>query len=88
VVNLLWQRHSAGVKSRIFPDPADPNTTGANYMFVLKLDLQAGKWTYIIQDTTPLTKNQWCINGYMFSSNSPVRAGMLVCFNKSDETVT
>lgn len=64
----------AGVKSRIFPDPADPQTTGANYVFVLTRP-QAGKWTYVIQDTAPLTKPRGVLMN-MFSS-SPVRAGML-----------
>ncbi len=66
--------NTGGVKSRIFPDPADPNTTGANYMFVLTRP-QAGKWSYTIAETVPLTKNRGVLMD-MFS-NSPVRAGML-----------
>lgn len=65
---------SAGVKSSIFPDPADPNTKGANYMFVLTQP-QAGKWKYIIQDTVALTKPRGVLVD-LFSS-SPVRAGMM-----------
>jgi hypothetical protein len=65
---------SAGVKSSIFPDPADPNTKGANYMFVLSKP-QAGKWKYIIQETVPLTKTRGVLVD-LFSS-SPVRAGMM-----------
>jgi len=68
---------SAGVKSSIFPDPADPNTTGANYMFVLSKP-QAGKWKYIIQDTVALTKPRGVLVD-LFSS-SPVRAGMMSGF--------
>lgn len=66
--------NTGGVKSRIFPDPTDPNTKGANYLFVLTRP-QAGKWTYVIADTVPLTKNRGVLMD-MFSS-SPVRAGML-----------
>ena len=66
---------SAGVKSRIFPDPADPNTTGANYMFVLTRP-QAGKWTYVIQDTTPLTKNRGVLMEWICS---PVVLSVLEC---------
>ena len=68
---------TAGVKSRIFPDPADPNTTGANYMFVLTRP-PAGTWRYIIQETVPLTKNRGVLMD-LFSS-SLVRAGMLSTF--------
>jgi hypothetical protein len=66
--------NSAGVKTRIFPDPADPNTKGANYMFVLTRP-QAGKWKYIIQDTVALTNPRGVIMD-MFSS-SPVRSGIM-----------
>ncbi|WP_009630497.1 choice-of-anchor X domain-containing protein [Synechocystis sp. PCC 7509] len=66
--------NTGGVKSRIFPDPNDPSTTGLNYIFVLTRP-QAGKWTYIIADTVPLTKNRGVLMD-MFSS-SLVRAGML-----------
>ncbi len=66
--------NTGGVKSRIFPDPADPNTTGANYMFVL-IRPQAGKWSYTIAETVPLTKPRGVLMD-MFSS-SLVRAGML-----------
>ncbi|KJH73100.1 choice-of-anchor X domain-containing protein [Aliterella atlantica] len=66
--------NSAGVKSSIFPDPADPNTKGANYLFVLTRP-QAGKWTYVITETVPLIKNRGVLMD-MFSS-SPVRAGMM-----------
>lgn len=68
---------STGVKSSIFPDPADPNTKGANYMFVLTRP-QAGKWKYVIQDTVALTKPRGVLVD-LFSS-SPVRAGMMSGF--------
>lgn len=65
---------SAGVKSRIFPDPNDPNTTGANYIFMLTRP-QAGEWTYVITETVPLNKNRGVLMD-MFSS-SFVRTGMM-----------
>lgn len=65
--------NSAGVRSLVYPDPAEPNTTGANYIFVLSRP-QAGKWSYAIQDTAPLTKPRAVLLS-LFSS-SPVRAGM------------
>jgi hypothetical protein len=67
--------NSAGVRSLIYPDPADPNTTGANYVFALSKP-QAGKWKYTIQDSAPLTKSRTVLLSLL--SSSPVRAGMYV----------
>lgn len=61
-----------GVKSSIYANPA-PNTEGANYLFVLTRP-QAGKWSYIITETVPLTRYSGVLMS-MFSS-SPIRAGM------------
>lgn len=60
--------NTGGVRSFIYPD-----TTSANYLFVLTRP-QAGKWSYIVTETVPLTRNRGVIMD-MFS-NSPVRAGM------------
>lgn len=66
-----------GVRIRIYADPA-PNTKRAKYLFVLTRP-QAGKWSYIITETVPLTRSSGVLMD-MFS-NSPVRAGMQSDFN-------
>lgn len=64
----------AGVSSLVFPEPSAPQTTGANYAFVLT-NPQPGKWSYVIQETAPLTKKRAVLMS-LFSS-SLIRAGML-----------
>lgn len=65
--------NSAGIRSLVYPDPNDSKATGLNYIFVLTRP-QAGKWTYIIQDTTPLTKSRAVL--FSLFSSSPVRVGI------------
>ena len=61
------------VNSQIFPDPSDPTTTGANYIFELSSP-QIGTWSYVIQETVPLNSLRAVI--VFFSSDSSARTGI------------
>ena len=61
-------------RNMIFPDPNDPASTGANYLFVLE-NPQAGNWSYTVSETGPLTANRAVL--LTFTSSSTVRTGII-----------
>ncbi|HVS01015.1 MAG TPA: choice-of-anchor X domain-containing protein [Thermoanaerobaculia bacterium] len=70
----LGDPDSAVATNSVFPDPSDPDTTGANYLFVLS-NPQPGSWTYEIRETVPLIhKRAVLLNVF---SGSAVRSALL-----------
>lgn len=65
---------TADARSVIFPDPSDPRTTGANYLFALNAP-QPGTWSYRIEETATLSDSRAVLLN--FFSSSPVRAAIL-----------
>lgn len=64
----------AGFRARTFPDPNDPNTTGANYLFVFR-DPQPGEWSLDIRDRIALAATRAVLFNLM--SSSSIRSGIL-----------
>lgn len=62
------------VYSRISPDPSDPGSLGANYLFVLS-DPQPGAWTYEVREPSPITTERAVLVNLI--SASEVRTGLL-----------
>lgn len=60
--------------TRIFPDPADPDTKGANYLFALT-DPVPGTWSYEIRETVTLTAPRAVLLDVF--PESEVRSGIL-----------
>lgn len=65
---------SPGFKVRVFPDPTEPATSGANYLFVL-INPVPGKWSYEVRETVTLTHPRAILLDVF--PESDVRSGIL-----------
>lgn len=70
----LSDPETATQRGVVYPDPSDPTTSGANYLFVLE-DPQPGTWSYRVEETAPLSATRAVVLDVF--STSPVRVGLL-----------